>query len=203
MNIIEDKIFKSHVLAKIRDHISQYVDTVEKDWEVLASLIELVELECNEILLKQGEEAKYMYCIFEGVVRKFSNYDEKEYTLSFHFPVAFFNSYASFVTNTPSKIGMQAISRVKLARISKENMGILYRDAPNAQQIGLKMIELVHIANQQKEIKLNTQSVEQNYLDLLEKNRDLIQNIPGKYIASYLGIAPESLSRIRKRIFEK
>lgn len=79
-------------------------------------------------------------------------------------------------------------------------MGILYKEAPNAEKFGRKMIELAYKDRELKDIELNTQDAVQNYKKLLETNKKLVQQIPLKYIASYLGIAPQSLSRIRKQI---
>ena len=78
----------------------------------------------------------------------------------------------------------------------------LYRKAPGAERIGKSMIERLYIMREEKEISFATQSAEQNYLDLLKTQPELIMQIPQKYIASYLGITPESLSRIRSRLWK-
>lgn len=200
MNIINDESFIRGATDQVFGFLSRYCTITEKDKEVFQSQLEFIEIDKNEIFSKQGDIENYMYCIFEGAVRKFAVSEEKEYTLGFHFPVSFFSSYTSFIMQVPSNLNMQTLTKVILCRISAKNMAILYATAPNAEKIGRKMIELAYIDREQKDIKLQVQGAKNNYLDLLVSSKDLIQKIPQKYIASYIGITPQSLSRIRKNI---
>lgn len=200
MKEIIDVNYISAVSKNVHNFIAAHVPLTPIDWEIFFNQLEFFELEKNEIISNQGDVENYMYCIFEGVVRKFNHTKEKEYTLGFQFPVSFFTSYSSFIMRIPSMMSLQALSYVRLARISYQNMQTLYKDAPNAEQIGRKMIELNYVDREIKEVKLNTLDAKENYLDLLATNKLLVQQIPQKYIASYLGITPQSLSRIRKHI---
>jgi sugar diacid utilization regulator len=77
-------------------------------------------------------------------------------------------------------------------------MQSLYDESKNAERVGRKMIELIYMQREMKELQLHSRTAEDYYCDLLRTNKELIQQIPQKYLASYLGITPESLSRIRK-----
>lgn len=200
MRKLDDEDYISSAVNNVFGFLSKFCDVTEKDKEVFRELLEFIELDKNTTFSYQGNTENYMYCLFEGLIRKFVATDDKEYTLGFHFPVSFFTSYTSFIMNSPSKFNMQTLTNVRLGRISKENMAVLYKEAPNAERIGRKMIELAYIDREQKDIKLNTEDAKTNYLDLLHSSNNLIQEIPQKYIASYLGITPQSLSRIRKDI---
>jgi len=188
------------ICTKIQTTLFQNIQTTEKDWDIFRSLIKTVSHNKNEFLLQINEIENNIYCLLEGVVRKYTFKGTKEYTFDFHFPVKFFNSYSSYRQKTPSTIALQALSPALVLQFSRKSMEQLYEQAPNAEKIGRKMIEFAFINAENKDAKINTQSPEDNYLELLNQNPKLVQNISGRHIASYLGITPESLSRIRKRI---
>ncbi len=201
MKTITDNTFITKAKDNIRSFISQHVATVDKDWQIFFSVIEFAEYEFHEMLLEQGAVEKNLYCILEGVVRKFTLQDGREYTFAFNFPVSFFNSYLSFTNQQASEMAIQAVTKIKVGIISADKMPYLYKQAPHAPEIGLKMLELAHQVTVKKEISQNTHTAEHNYKNLLEHNPELVLQIPSVYIASYLGVTPVSLSRIRNKIF--
>lgn len=202
MRKVNEIAYIKKMMDCFRTFINSYVSIGEEDWEVFASVIEFREYENHEIILQQGQIEDCIYCICDGVARKYTVQSEKEYTFSFNFPVSFFSSYISFSNQKPSEMSIQAVTKVRLGAIHFDNMKKLYQQAPNASEIGIKMLELAHQVNVEKEISQNTHTAEDNYRQLLKTHPELVQQIPGIYIASYLGITPESLSRIRKRIFQ-
>ena len=133
----------------------------------------------GEILTRVGEVENYLYYLSEGIVRFFyyNLTTDKETTVDILFPESFCLSYTSF-----------------------EHLEHLIQQQEYLQ-IKVDILEHLLIEKMQREAQFLLQSPEEIYRTLLEKDPKLIQNIPLKYIASYIGITPQALSRIRKRIF--
>ncbi|ATA67660.1 cyclic nucleotide-binding protein [Capnocytophaga cynodegmi] len=156
----------------------------------------------GDYLLRSGEVEKHLYYLESGMVRIF-HYDfhrDKETTVDFIFPGQFCLSYESFRDGTPSVLELQAISDVCAYCIDKQLLDTMMKDE-RFIAIKLQIMEELFVQKARKEIQFLTQSPEQIYKHLIEKEPFLVQKLPLKYIASYIGITPQALSRIRKRIF--
>ena len=143
-----------------------------------------VHFDKDALITRAGEVEHSLYYLSEGIVRFFyyNPTTDKETTVDILFAEQFFMSYASFVKQEPSLFSIQALKEVTAYKIGREHLEHL-------------------IEKMQREAQFLLQSPEEIYCNLLEKDPKLIQNIPLKYIASYIGITPQALSRIRKRIF--
>ena len=191
---------KKLYLEKIRGFINSIVPNSDEEWQLFDKRLTYKEYQKNELLLRTGEVENFMYFMVEGVTRIFQFQNDKEYTLRFNFPVSVFNSYASFITRTPSLVNVEALSDVKVFRISYNDMQSLYDESAIADRIGRRMLEMLYVQREMKELQMHSKTAEDHYNELLKNDNNLIQQIPQKYLASYLGITPESLSRIRKII---
>ena len=186
----------------IKGFLSKLTHFSELDFQILWDNLYYKELNKYEVLTNIGEIENRLCFIMSGFTRIYCMNGHKEYTLRFNFPGSFFCSYASFIDRIPSALAIEALTPGSMFFFSYESMEELYRKAPGAERIGKSMIERLYIMREEKEISFATQSAEQNYLDLLKSQPELIMQIPQKYIASYLGITPESLSRIRSRLWK-
>ena len=150
----------------------------------------------GEILTRVGEVENYLYYLSEGIVRFFyyNPTTDKETTVDILFPESFCLSYTSFVKQEPSLLSIEALKDVTAYKIGREHLEHLI------QQQEYLQIKADILEKMQREAQFLLQSPEEIYRTLLEKDPKLIQNIPLKYIASYIGITPQALSRIRKRI---
>jgi CRP-like cAMP-binding protein len=189
---------KNNYLIQIRGFINSIATITDQDWRLFEKRLVYKEFSKNEILLHAGDIEQYIYFMTEGITRIFQHKNDTEYTLRFNFPISAFNSYVSFISQTPSLISVETLTSIKVFRMSYQNMQSLYDESKNAERVGRKMIELIYMQREMKELQLHSRTAEDYYCDLLKTNKELIQQIPQKYLASYLGITPESLSRIRK-----
>jgi CRP-like cAMP-binding protein len=189
---------KKLYLNQIRGFINSIAPINDQDWHLFEKRLIYKEFSKNEILLHAGDVERYIYFMTEGITRIFQHKNDTEYTLRFNFPISVFNSYVSFISQTPSLISVETLTNIKAFRMSHQNMQSLYDESKNAERVGRKMIELIYMQREMKELQLHSRTAEDYYCDLLRTNKELIQQIPQKYLASYLGITPESLSRIRK-----
>ena len=143
-----------------------------------------------------------MYYLSEGIVRFFyyNPTTDKETTVDILFPESFCLSYTSFVKQEPSLLSIEALKDVTAYKIGREHLNHLIQQQEYLQ-VKADILEHLLIEKMQREAQFLLQSPEEIYRTLLEKDPKLIQNIPLKYIASYIGITPQALSRIRRRIF--
>lgn len=170
------------------DFLSQYFTEVHFDKDAL--------------ITRAGDVERSLYYLSEGIVRFFyyNPTTDKETTVDILFAEQFFMSYVSFVKREPSLFSIQALKEVTAYKIGREHLEHLI-EKQEYLQIKADILEHLLIEKMQREAQFLLQSPEEIYRNLLEKDPKLIQNIPLKYIASYIGITPQALSRIRKRIF--
>jgi CRP-like cAMP-binding protein len=172
----------------------------ENDRTAFKAFLHHATFEKGAMLLKPGQTEQYLYFLEKGMLRFFVEQEEKEITFDFTLPGNFTSAYSSFLTRTPASFYIQALEKISIYRISYDDLQKVYKDSANSQQIGRMAAEQLFIRKAKRELSLLTETAEQRYLNLLEQDAELVQQIPLKYLASYIGITPQALSRIRKRI---
>ena len=118
----------------------------------------------------------------------------------FHFDNQFFADYESILCNSVSYLNIQAMEDSELLLLDKNDLQNLYEKEMYWQKFGRLMTEKIYLDTKKRLENLLYYSPEKRYTNLLEENPLVFEKIPQKYIAGYLGITPQSLSRIRKRI---
>ncbi len=186
--------------AQIRGFLSSIVPFSDNDWNLFNKRLIYKEFKKNDLILCTGEVENFMYFLVDGVSRIFQYKNDIEYTLRFNFPITPFNSYASFITQTPSLINVEAITDVRVLRMSYDDMQSLYEKSKMAERLGRRLIELLYVQREIKELQMHSKTAEDYYYELVKSNEELTRQIPQKYLASYLGITPESLSRIKRNL---
>lgn len=186
------------------DSLNMGLRFTEEEELFLCQHFERVELRRGDFTIRTGEEENYLYFIESGILRYWTalNEDtpEKETTFWFSFPGEFANSYLSFQKSYPSGISIQALSDSVVWRMSKPYVAYLYTHSLNANRMSRMVLEDILIRKIKHEISLLGWSCEESYKDLLKRDKEMMQSIPLKYIASYIGVTPQTLSQIRKRI---
>lgn len=184
--------------------LRQTLETIQpisdSDWSIIEPLFKRKALSKNEVLLRIGEIERYLYFIEDGILRSYVNRDDSEITLEFSFQNTLFSSYESFIRQERSQINVQAITEVFIWRVSFDDLQKIYQKTVIGNYIGRIAAENLYIEKSIRELDLLTKTATERYLDLFKIQPKLIQSIPLKYIASYLGITPQALSRIRRNI---
>lgn len=184
----------------LRNAFNQLVLLEEEEWQATKSCLVERNFNKGELLCEIGQCEQYLSIIHEGVCRAFYQKKGEEISVAFMFPGDYVSAYYSFLTQRPSLMGIEALSPTTLISISKRDLDDLCNRYKNAERIGRLNAERIYRRKEEREIALLTMSATERYKDLNDRYPKLIQNIPLKYIASYLGIQPESLSRIRKQL---
>lgn len=170
------------------------------DVTMFTSRLEQKDYDKNAIIFKEGQVEDYLYFVEKGMLRFYIEKGEKEITFDFAFEGNFTSGYSSFLTRKPAPYYIQALVATSIWRISYPDLQEVYKGNEQGQLIGRLAAEQLFIRKTARELSFLTQSAEERYLHLLHEQPQYIQQIPLKYLASYIGITPQALSRIRQRI---
>ena len=188
-----------HVLF---DFISKYITLTEDEKSVLLSLDLFHSEKKGTVLLKEGQKSKESYFVLKGCIRTYYIIDGEEKTTAFYTELNALTPNC-VVSKTPSDYFISCVED-SILLVSNADMGAEINSKFPKFDIMCRMLSEELLAKQQIDFdEFKTSSPEQRYLNLLQKRPDLIQRVPQHQLASYLGIKPQSLSRLRARILEK
>jgi len=154
----------------------------------------------GEFLLRGGSVSRHIAFIEQGLVRQYYLKNGKEVTHCFCRENMITTAHKSFVTQQGSDLFIQAIEETKLGMLSYTSLQQLFAKDLFWQQVGRMVTEKELIISESHHRLINDFSARERYLEVLHNDRELLQRVPLNYLASYLQIAPETLSRIRKKI---
>lgn len=189
-------------MNNFRNYIKTIADVDDKDWLVFSSFLKKRELSKKMTFLSKGEIENTISFIEKGKVRLFipKENEEKEITFGFSFQGEFVSAYDSFLTQTPSIYQLETLVDTTLWSISYTDLQEVYKTTKIGNTIGRVISERLFLIKSKREQSLLNETSEQRYLNLFNDRPNVIKQIPLKYIASYIGVTPQALSRIRKRI---
>ncbi|HJY11463.1 MAG TPA: Crp/Fnr family transcriptional regulator [Flavobacterium sp.] len=177
----------------------QNIPQIELDQ--LDGLITFRKLKKGDLLLTENQVCNEIVFIKSGILRSyFFNHQGDEITNCFAFESEFMASFSSFITQEIAEENIQALANTELQVISRENLEKLYKSSIHWQEIGRKLTEMEHVRLQKRMISFQKLSGTQRYEELYQNHKKYLQLIPLQYLASYLGVTPRHLSRIRKAI---
>ena len=188
---------------KIRELFNNDVKLDDNEWDSIENLLIERSFKKGEYLVSEGEVDNYINLIVDGVCRVYYLKKGIEYTYVFALEHEWISSYESFTSNMPSDEYIQAVTNMKVYSIHRDNLKTLF--SLNSKFTILERYVVNQIIND-KTKRLRSfviDSPDERYLELLKKKPNLVQNIPLKYLATYIGITAESLSRLRKRLSQK
>ena len=180
--------------------IQQYIPLSSRDAEVTLSLFKRKTIEKGDYLLKEREICRQLYFIEKGLLRYFMNDDGSDITHFFAAENDFACNYESLLKNSPSRKNIQAIEETTVWTISQSDLDLFYQQIEQGERFGRLLMEKELLNTISRFLEHYTHSPEQRYQDFLIQFSALQQRIPQYYIASYVGVQPPSLSRIRKRM---
>jgi len=166
----------------------------------LNALMEVMHLERNEYLVRSGSRAHFCYALMEGVVRVYYDKDGNEYNKTFFTAGMFPTPLTSLLAEEPCLLSFQALLPCQLVRFSYRGFRSLCNRHRCLESLLLRIMEQVWIDKERHDIQMVTNDATRNYLIFREEYPDLESLIPQYHIASYLGITPIQLSRIRAQL---
>ncbi|MGV3639350.1 MAG: Crp/Fnr family transcriptional regulator [Adhaeribacter sp.] len=186
-----------------RQHLAGLVTFTDEEWALFEARLYRRDLRKKESLVASGQVCDEVAFIVKGSFRFYFVKDGTEISNYFCFPGEMVSAYQSFLTRTPSFPAVQAMEDATLICFSHAGLQQLLANpllALKMERFGRLVAEYLICCYEQRVVSFVTQTPEERYLELLDKQPDLLQRIPQHYVANYLGITPVSLSRIRKRL---
>lgn len=190
-------------MESLIEKIKSYVPLSFDDEGIVRTLFHKKALKKGEHLLKAGDVCRYIFFIETGLVRYYINNDGVEQTNYFNKENEFVCDYMSFLPQSPSYVNIQTLEDTTIWVISYVGIQQFYKEVTAGERFGRLAIEQVFVSVINQIGSLYTDLPETRYTKFLSDYADVAQRIPQYYIASYVGIKPQSLSRIRKRISGK
>ena len=189
-------------MKRIRYFLEQIAKVSDEDWHIFSSFLKLQTIPKKKVFHKIGEVENYISFIEEGMVRLFipTEDPDKEITFGFCFKYEFVSAYDSFLTRLPSTYQLQTLTETRMWSINYTDLQEVYRKTKMGNLIGRITSERLFLIKSKREQSLLFESAKTRYLNLFKERPKLIRQIPLKYIASYIGITPQALSRIRREI---
>lgn len=151
----------------------------------------------GDYIIKEGQIEQSLYFIESGAVRVFHVTEFEEQSIRFGYEGSIITSLSSFITGKPSELYMEALRKTTLQVIPRQQLyDIVNANGENLIQYS-KLLESLVVQQMEREIDLLTESPAKRLQRVLDRSPNLFQEVPLKYIASYLRMTPETLSRIR------
>lgn len=188
---------------KLKEYCRTIVPLTDQELDLIDNHFEIVVLKKKDMLLQEGKICNFLAFVAEGTIRHFHIKDGIEKTCDISFENSWVTDFQSFTHQTSCVMNLQAMTDSRLFVIRKENLQVMYTHCNKYETFGRIMAEQVAQRATEIAMSLSSEKPEERFLNLVSKQPDLFQRVPQKYIANFLGISPESLSRIQKRIHSK
>lgn len=181
--------------------ISQNSSLTEADIDLCKTYFEPVLFPKNRVIEEAGAVPRHLYFVVKGFMRLF-HYNENGHEVTTHIncPPGFLTSYFHFSNQTKADENVECITECELLRITKANLDRLISQSTVFKDFSIVVFQQSLAYNEARSKELATLTAEQRYKRLIENYPGIIHHVPVQYIASFLGMKPESLSRIRKQM---
>jgi len=186
-------------MTDLQQYIQTYFDVKNDALETIASRFHYKPVSKGYYLLKQGRQCNQLSFIQSGLIRIYTTVGDKEVTQWISTTGYFVTDLASFVFNTPARWNIQALTDCELYTIEKSDYNDLGNVLPEWHQLEKLFIAKCFIILEERVNSHLFMTAEERYNKLFELQPDLFNNVPLQYLASMLGMTPETMSRLRKK----
>lgn len=185
-------------------HIQNKVSLTEEEKTELRSFFSVKKLKKKQYLLQEGDVCKCLSFVNKGLLKSYFT-DEKggENINMFAFEGWWISDFKSFINQEKAVLNIDAIEETELLMITLEDYDKLMLKIPVMDRYFRILYQNSLVTKDYRLIASNSYTAEEKYLQLVQKNPEMIKRVPHNLIASYLGLAPETISRIRKKILLK
>jgi CRP-like cAMP-binding protein len=181
--------------------VNEKVNLTEDEQEICKSLLVSKKLRKKQYLLQEGDVAKYSAFVEKGALRSYTIDDKgSEHIIQFAIEGWWISDIYSFLTGEPSTYNIEALEDCELLTLTKAAQEELVEKVPKFERYLRILMQGAYIALQRRMTGTLVHTAEEKYLSLTKAYPDIIQRVPQHMIASYLGVTPETLSRIRRQM---
>jgi len=191
-------------MTPILENIAKHVTLTPQEQELFLSKTETQHYKAKTILLNAGEVCKNSYFVNSGVLRSFNINDHiVEHVMSFACQGWWISDMYSLISQKPGNFFIEVIEDAEVVLLSKENQEQLYYDIPKLERFFRILTENALVANQQRIMDNLSLSAEERFEKFSEKYHSLMQQVPQKQIASFIGVTPEFFSKMKSKMLRK
>jgi CRP-like cAMP-binding protein len=185
-------------------HFNKYISLSEEEFEICKKLFTYRKFRKHQYILQSGDISRNETFILSGCTRTYEVDDNgQEHIVQFGLETWWIGDIHSFFTNSPSRYNIDCLEDTEVLQVPRVEMEKLYERVPKMERFFRILIQNAYVASIDRIYSNLSKSAHQRYQDFLDKYPDIEQRVPNHQIASYLGIAPQSLSRIRKQRISK
>ncbi|MDO5104486.1 Crp/Fnr family transcriptional regulator [Capnocytophaga sp.] len=185
---------------EIISFVSQIISIDEIAKGHIVEAFEPIKVPKNTLLEIEGKPTQFLYFINKGFIRIFHMDNGEDRTTQINCPSRFITSFESFITHIPAYDNVQTITDCELLRISKSNLDSLNKKVNQWNIFREKLYQTSLMFNEERNKDMILLNAEERYKKLMKTQPEILKNVPLQFIASYIGIKPESLSRIRRQL---
>lgn len=182
--------------VKLLKKVAPFTD---KELEKASSYFEIIEVKKNEHYLREGQTNGKIGFLLKGLFRSYYIIKNKEITTKILLPNSIIAGMLSFLADEPQRENIVALEKSQLITISREHLFKLYEKNWKWQQAGRILTEMYYIKIEKRSVCLQILTTRERYDELLKDMPGITDRVPLQYIASYLGMSPETFSRIRTK----
>ncbi len=188
----------------LRNHIEKRVHLTDEEFDISTKFFIQKKLKKHQFLLNEGDVCRHVAFVNSGCLRKYS-IDNKgaEHIIQFAIEDWWISDLDSFFSGLPSKVNIDALQDSEILLLEKSAREEMLNNCPKMERLFRLQIEAGYAATQQRIVDSLSSSAEERYLKFIKAYPKIFELVPQNQIASYLGITPQSLSRIRKELTQK
>jgi CRP-like cAMP-binding protein len=187
-------------MTAIEKYIQSYFGIIDsKDLNTIVSFFKLTTIKKGDFLLRSGKKCDKLSFVQSGLLRMFISTEEKEITQWISTKGYFATDLSGFVFDTPSRLSIQALADTQIASISKDDYNLIGDLVPKWHELEKAFIVRCFIMLEERIFRHLSMTAEERYAYFFENNKELFNQVPLQFIASMLGMTPETLSRLRSK----
>ena len=183
----------------IKNAFSEHIKLTETELLILSESLITKHYKKGEYFIKEKDFCDYVGFVDKGLFNFFYLIDGVDHIRGFFFMNDFISNYPCFLLGNKSKFYIRALENSSITLIHKKDLFLLYKQLPKLQELSRSIVEKLYIEISEKYESFFIKTAEERYVELINSEPNIFKIVPQYMIASYLGITPEGLSRIKKR----
>ena len=187
------------MIDSYKDFISKYCHIPESDWQQIYPCLKRKVIQPGELILEEGKICRNVYFLESGFLRYFVWKDGVDVSKFFTIPPYCFTSQRSFTQQIPSTENIEALEESVIWEMTREDAYRLF-EIKSWSNFVRNLVQEVQFFTEEILVDIQNKTAEERYKEMLINGHIFLEKVPLKHLASFLGIAPQSLSRIRKKL---